>query len=423
MKQKFKSNIIGILQHKITIKAIIIFLVFVAPSISLIPFMNRTIQIEDLIFLLVFFNVVYNTLLDGRLIFLCSTHLILVFSIIIMSFLSIISFFYTDAVLINQIKSLIYWILSLTPLMVINNQKTSLIKNRTIYFVLYASVLGTFPIIITKILATSLFFRSSGYIGDPNLAGELFTLASLLNLGMWFESKKKIYILAFVLTTFTVFVTGSRESILTLLSGLLIMSSLLLKLSKRYIVKLFFAIGAVAVIIIKTINSIAPDMLNRYLYTINILGSKNINEINIAAANRIIVWVEVINQIALNPIKPFGFEGIRTIGISGIYAHNMFLQSWVIGGIIGLGIFIIFLVCIINFCRIIINNKPTPVNLSILSIALGYCISGFVADHFFTFQIWNFIFFTILSEKLIESKVTKKVVLFNESNFNGSASQ
>ncbi|PAK44942.1 hypothetical protein CHI08_02340 [Peribacillus simplex] len=146
------------------------------------------------------------------------------------------------------------------------------------------------------------------------------------------------------------------------------------------------------------LNKVFPGILHRYQVTLVSISSGGANDINLAFSDRIIIWDELIKWLLENPLTPLGFQGLSTVGLLGLYAHNMFLQSWVIGGFMGLIAFIILLFVIIAKCVDVCKKSPSPVSFSLLALILGYSLTGLVSDHFLNFFTWNIIFFLLLRQ-------------------------
>ncbi len=382
----------------ILFEQIIIFVMFTFPFVTLFKFGRFTIQIETILFLTIFLGLFVDMI--SSKVYLDISMLnkkIILLSIFFISFLSIISLIYTQEVLSSQLKDLFYWILSMSPLIFTNKRKSNL--QNYINTILVSSIFG---VAILLFLRTGI--RGSGFISSANLAGSLFVLAGSISLGVYLEHKQTKVLLCILINIIGIIATGSRESLITFFITIIIFSLFQVRKSPKVFIKWSTLVVLIIAIGIYALNNIFPEVLNRYRVTINYILTGDINNLDFAFANRISIWQDILEWVLKNPFKPLGFQGLRTLGIFGHYAHNMFLQSLVIGGVVGFILFIGILFSILIECRIILRCNKSYITIAVFSLLIGYIFTGLVSDHFLNFYTWNYVYFVLLRELRKDNK-------------------
>lgn len=374
-------------------------LLFTIPYVTIMSFSNFVIQVETLIFLAILINYIY-ILVRGKLFLVNKFYLseVTFYFLLVIIILAFVGIFNTFGYLLSHLQEISYWFISFLPLILHRRLR----KYNIVDSILFSSVLGSILVIVMKVLSNDSYFRSQGFINHSNLAGALFTVGGVIALVYFLSSKKPIFLFVTLVNLFAIFATGSRESLLGFLISVILLIFLSIFQNPR---KSLFSVFIIAVTVLLSyyiLNFFFSDMFERYTNTIFMLMSNNPTDINLAFSGRPVIWRQVFEYVKINPQRPLGFAGLRTV-INAAYAHNMFLQSWIIGGVIGLIVFSGYLLYVgyILFNNYVIFNNE--LELSLLLIFVSYCITGLVSDHFLNYYSWNFIFFSLLSYSLISS--------------------
>ncbi|MFL2095835.1 O-antigen ligase family protein [Marinilactibacillus psychrotolerans] len=389
------------------LRKVAIFLIYTFPFIPLFNIGSKVIQIEMLVFFLVLVAFIIE-LSKVNLKYLSKNNGPLIFVLWIFSLLTVISLFYTSDVILAQLQDLSYWILSLSPLILIKGKFNGNSPYDYVRCIMLSSIVGSIIVIAIKISSDTIL-RSTGFMSSANLAGALFALTCIISLGYYLEFKSKLFLSTFVINIVAIFATGSRESLLTVIISILIIGLLLLYNSRKHVIRWIIVLTTLIISSIFLLNSLFTDILHRYLVTLTSVFTGSESEMNLAFSDRLILWEELIDRLVENPITPLGFQGLSVTGTFGLYAHNMFLQALVIGGVIGLIAFLMLLVIIYKYCIKNYKKQPSPVSASILALIIGYSLTGMVSDHFLNFFTWNFVMFTVLKQQ-VESLLTKNGV-------------
>ncbi|MBF0705387.1 O-antigen ligase family protein [Alkalihalobacillus hwajinpoensis] len=378
------------------INKIAIFLIYTFPFIPLFNIGSRVIQVETLVFILVLisFTIELSRISFGDL---SKDNIILLFVLWLFSLLTVISLFYTSEVILAQLQDLIYWLLSFSPLILIRSKLNGVPTYNYIRSIMFSSIVGSLIVILIKVSSDTVI-RSTGFMSSSNLAGVLFALAAIISFGYYLEFKGKLALITFLINIVAILSTGSRESLITLVIAIVIIGLLLFIKSRKQVMRWVLLVIVIFVAGLFILNKLLPDILRRYLVTITSISSGNESEINFAFSDRIILWKELVNWIIENPLTPLGFQGLQITGTFGLYAHNMFLQSIVIGGLVGLIAFFLLIGIIYKYCLRVFLNQPSPISSSLLALLISYSLTGMVSDHFLNFFTWNFIMFIVLRQ-------------------------
>ncbi|AMC92685.1 hypothetical protein AOC36_01365 [Erysipelothrix larvae] len=387
----------------VSINKLLIFVIYTFPFITLFNVGRITIQVETIVFIIIFLNVVKDLLM--RKLYVNTTPLrnkLALMAIYTIVILSIISFFYTSKYITSQIKDITYWLLSLTPLVFIDKGRPQL--EEYISTIMISSSIG---VAILLYLRTGI--RGSGFISSANLAGSLFVLAFVIGLGHFFETKEKLFVVYMGVNLVGIIATGSREALMTLLISIVSFLLISVLFSPKKFLKWVSYISIMSFIGVYILQKHFYEVLNRYLVTIENLSSRDAGNVNFAFANRLTIWKELLGWSTQHPFTPLGFQGLRAMDFYGHYSHNMFLQALIIGGLLGLIAFIIFLIKIFIDSKIIMKNSKSPIAISFFSLLIAYLVTGLVSDHFLNFFTWNYVYFLLFREIEKEYKYISRI--------------
>lgn len=377
---------------------IIIFLIFTFPYVPLFNIGTKVIQIETLLFFIIFLLCFYELYtLENK--YWSWNKKILLFVIWGFTLSTIYSLFYTSEATVSQIQDLFYWTLSLSPLLFIKKRGHSNGKWNFAKITIFSSLIGATIVIFLKIGGENVL-RSFGFISNANLAGSLFALAAILSFGIYLEEKKWSYLWIFLVNLIAIFATGSRESLISIVLSIIILGAILGIYYWKYLFKWAGTLLLIVTSSIIILQYFFEDILRRYFITFSNAVSGNEFERNLAFSDRLVLWEELLELIQDNPLLPYGFQGLSTIDAFGQYAHNMVLQSIVIGGLFGLVLFLIFWSVVLNYSLPTSFKNSNIMEMCIFSFFISYTLTGWVSDHFLNFFTLNYVFFTILKEKV-----------------------
>jgi len=268
---------------------------------------------------------------------------------------------------------------------------------------IYVNILIIFTVIISiialekkNLLFTSNYFKMSGWQAYslwrgtaknemPEILGFVALLSISIGIQVKYLGRKMFYIISAVILILALLPFFSRETFITLLMGILT----LLFISRKHLIKRIILIGTVVGIIV----ILSQEQIGSYLtWTIKNLSTNP----NIATGGRIARWIEAIKIGYHYPLTGVGFWGFRyfSSGLS-VAAHNAFLESLAISGLPGFFIFLIVLYQLHRTLRVALSLSKgftRSACAGLLSAFIGYAVSGLVSDHFFTFPIYNILF-------------------------------
>lgn len=238
---------------------------------------------------------------------------------------------------------------------------------------------------------TSQNSRLTGQIGDPNELGSLAAFFAVLGLmGALHEKQTGSQITFFFLaigTGLVLLLTQSRESLLTVVVAVLCIIILLTRAKqyrKAFVVLSGLAIGSFLSVI--NIPRIAETLL-----------ALDVGNTGSALSARDQVWSSMFQIISTQPLG-IGFETAYLLtSNTAQQAHNTFMQSALVGGLLGVIAFFCFIVFL--FKLLWAQGKVVPDNWMIEAyfvFTVGYLATSMVSDHFISFYTFNAIFFGLL---------------------------
>ena len=168
--------------------------------------------------------------------------------------------------------------------------------------------------------------------GGPNVYGRnmgLLTLAALRNV---FDNRRWVRIPAMVvapLATLLLLLSGSRGAMLALFAGVIIYVGL--RRADRRVLRSILLVGIVGLIALATQVGRFAVLAFQERFIIQLLAEKYFT-------NRDILLLDGITAGFQNPLGGLGLGGFALWGSKGVYPHNMFVEAFAEGGMLGLGI-------------------------------------------------------------------------------------
>ena len=238
---------------------------------------------------------------------------------------------------------------------------------------------------------TSQELRLTGQIGDPNELGSLAALFSILGLmGVLHEKQRGAQWAFFFLTLGTglvLLLTQSRESLVTVVVAVFCIVVLLAR-TKQYRKAFIVLSGMVCGIVFSVIH--VPRIAET-------LSALNVGNTGSALSARDQVWSAMFQIVSTQPLG-IGFETAYLLtNNTAQQAHNTFMQSALVAGILGCIAFFFFIIFL--FKLLWDQEKVAPDNWMIEAyfvFSVGYLATSMVSDHFISFFTFNAIFFGLL---------------------------
>jgi hypothetical protein len=222
----------------------------------------------------------------------------------------------------------------------------------------------------------------NGYYQDPNYLTGFLIFSIVYYFEEYIQNKNIISIIKMSIFMFFVFLTGSRGGTLAMCGSILFYSLIWTK-SKRLkpasILVIISSIFIIGIIFILALNMLPSIDVQRYniSYTLNDGG-----------AHRIDIWKSILynyqNSPTFNKIFGWGAGTIRYFTYNGNVGHNIWIESLMETGIVGVSIlFIFYFMYFIKACKM----REYVVAASFV----GYMIMGMSLSLYSYKPIWNII--------------------------------
>lgn len=219
-----------------------------------------------------------------------------------------------------------------------------------------------------------------GILQDPNDLGMLLIafMPYIVNRVFYQELsfvKKMFWFIAFLSITYTVILTNSRGSMLSLIGGL----------ACFYIIKKRSLTGyVVAGIIALALLAVAPSRMGE-------LGSGDHS-----AMGRVYAWILALELLAMNPL--FGIGAKHFLDFHSLTTHNSYVLAMVENGLIGffgyLSIFVIAIYTMIKVAYKVEDQKKSTEIIALVSGILGILISIFFISR--TYVLLPYLYIAIM---------------------------
>ena len=184
--------------------------------------------------------------------------------------------------------------------------------------------------------------RFAGPLGHPNKLGFFLVITSILSLYFLKEAirswAKILWVVLFLLQVFGIYLSGSVTAFIGVICGLL--AIMLASVKKRTApVKVFSVLLVITLVLtmgsILSGNSTALQLFENIWDNID----RSINRVQLStASSRMVVYMEALETISDSPIIGVGFDQVSTSGNTNrlLDIHNVFIQTWYVGGLIAL---------------------------------------------------------------------------------------
>lgn len=187
--------------------------------------------------------------------------------------------------------------------------------------------------------------------------------------------KKSFWLISLLIIGYTVILTNSRGSMLSLMGGLAFF----------YIIKKRSVTGYVlAIIIALALLALAPSRMSE-------LGSGDHS-----AMGRIYAWILALELLAMNPI--FGIGATHFLDFHGLTTHNSYVLAMVENGVIGfIGYFSLIALSVYTMIKVAYNNDNKAVSTEIIALVSG--MVGILISIFFisrTYVLLPYLYIAIM---------------------------
>lgn len=259
------------------------------------------------------------------------------------------------------------------------------------WLVLIATIVLSFGNIQQGRLTLSMF----GSNQDPNYLVGYIIYPILYYLYEYFKSKRFINILIMAIFIAFVLFTGSRGGLLAVITAtvtLLILYAIQSKNSAKWWKYFFVSTVSIVVLIYISTQLLPIDIRNRF----------SINEIIVGnGTGRYDIWQDLLRSYKDFSVfsKLFGVgAGTSYLYTGGLYAHNVWLETLIGVGLIGVVFLIIYYVYLITLSY---KHK----NIVLTATILGYLVMGLSLSLIAYKPLWSIIFLVISYAKTLKSKI------------------
>ncbi len=237
------------------------------------------------------------------------------------------------------------------------------------------------------------FMRISGIFSDPNEMGQIAVLFLVILVAFELiapkaRRNKLVWLLVAALASM-VFLTQSREALISLLVSAVVLGFFLVKRNRKLAAVVLLALLALSVVLLLRIP--------RFESTItDIRSGAAVSALN----GRDEVWSISLNEISSYPLTGTGFENLAMLTNGNIWhAHNGFMQAAVVSGLLGL---LAYIWLVLNTGRYLFRysreRDPTvrAIFTALFCVFAGYLITALVSDHFITLYVYSILFWGIV---------------------------
>ena len=168
--------------------------------------------------------------------------------------------------------------------------------------------------------------------GGPNVYGRNMGLLTLAALRFVFDNRRWVRIPAMVvapLATLLVLLSGSRGAMLALFAGVIVYVGL--RRADRRVFRSILLVGIVGLVALATQVGQFAVLVFQERFILLLLAERYFT-------NRDILLLDGITAGIQNPVGGLGLAGFASLGSKGFYPHNMFVEAFAEGGILGLGL-------------------------------------------------------------------------------------
>ncbi len=406
-----------------SISIIFYILLFILPLV-IFPFINDSVSLAKitvlrlLVFILLILILIrifkekrvilYSTPLDIPILFLFISNLYAC----IFSFLPVLSFwgmyrFYFAGFYTFTIYVLLFYIVTNSK-----EIKSESIMKIILFSSFFVSVYG-----LLQYIGLDFFYKQKTRIistlGNPNFLGAYMAMVIPLTLGMFFEKRNTVFYFLLILFLSVLSFTGSRASMLaTVFSIVLFFYFVKEKIKNKGKITIIFALLIIVIII--------SPLRNRFFTMFNL------NDTNITS--RIKGYIAVLKVIKEHPFLgtgldtltlffrqkiPKDFLKVTPILSQAGYAHNFILQRGLETGIIGLGIFIWFI--IVAF-RVVYRQCYSRENPNYILVGVLCSLSSLLIQSLFSFSVitTSVLFWVLLGIGIKEEAKKRKEIIINK---------
>jgi O-antigen ligase len=233
------------------------------------------------------------------------------------------------------------------------------------------------------------FMRISGVFSDPNEMGQiavlLLVVLAAFTLTAPRKSRRNIVWLLVAALAAMVFLTQSREAIIALLVSASTLGFVLARRNRKLAAALLVVLLGLSIVLLLRIPRVASTLTD-------IRSGAAITALN----GRDEVWRGSWGVISSHPVTGIGFENLLVLTNGTIQdAHNGFMQSMVVSGVLGL---LAYIWLVWNTGRYLFRySRETDGTVRAIFVAMfcafvGYIVTALVSDHFITFYVYSTLF-------------------------------
>ena len=202
-----------------------------------------------------------------------------------------------------------------------------------------------------------------------------------------FSKKRYILFIPLLLLLIFMIITGSRVAFMSFLSGIIVFIFFKKSLSSSK-KSLIFIISTILFLVLWVIYLKNSFLVSRL--------SDTVNEGDLASRDWI--WIQLFDIISKNPLFGVGITGYTNV-MDNLSPHNVLLEIVCYTGIIGLIIFLFFLIRIIKIAFINNTQNGDLLSLALILPIVGIILSGQILEQKYIWLVFAYI--TSVNNKLI----------------------
>jgi O-antigen ligase len=249
------------------------------------------------------------------------------------------------------------------------------------------------------------FMRISGIFSDPNEMGQiavlfLVVLAAYELIAPKARRNKLVWLLVAALASM-VFLTQSREALISLMVSVVVLGFFLVKRNRKLAALVMLALLVLSVVLLLRAPRVASTITD-------IRSGAAVS----ALSGRPEVWAGSWNVISSHPVTGIGFENLAMLTNGSIWqAHNGFMQAAVVSGVLGM---LAYIWLVVNTGRYLFrysrerDGMVRAIFTALFCVFAGYLTTALVSDHFITFYVYSALFWGIVGLALGTLRRTRR---------------
>jgi len=231
--------------------------------------------------------------------------------------------------------------------------------------------------------AGSIFGRSTGLAGHPNVLGIMSVLAIFASVAAWGHRGRKLRVLSVVVLAVNagaLVATGSISSMIALVVGLVVFFGVKRQLTRVIVVGV---VGTAAVWAIATAIGLGPatllDPVSNRLEVV--LGTSTTEGGAASLGTRILTYQWALRYIGIDPIVGVGMDPTNAGTYNGYTpVHNFILHAWYQGGFLFFAWMVTMAVVVIVLVGRAIVRRTSPLPAALVAVVMAFAATSAFFD-------------------------------------------